>query len=98
MAEEVVVKVLTEAALAGQFDQPADIYGHKVLEKQPCSQNTQRAVQIILYLRFCHSTRDAYAANAALINISILENLCIEYCLKDLINSKFLINKCSYNP
>ena len=35
MAEEVVVKVLKEAALAGQFDQPADIYGNKVLENSP---------------------------------------------------------------
>ena len=33
MAEVVVVTAPTEAALAGQFDQPEDVYGHKVLEK-----------------------------------------------------------------
>lgn len=43
-----MVPALTEAALAGQFDQPADIsMAAKCLKKLPCSQNPQMAIQII---------------------------------------------------
>ncbi len=62
-----------EVALAGQFDQPADFYDHKVLEKQPCNQNTQSGIQMIIYLHFRNSTRDTYAANAAPANIGNLK-------------------------